>query len=162
MPALTHSLWVGFPTSWWHCLAVAHGCLPPPCSPWLWVVFFFGKHVPRTPKTFLLLFTCCMSPISMLRYAQKRCILISRPCRTTRSLFAFTEGHKLPVTWQPLFICCAQVYVYIYIAHSPSKQMPTAASSRAAPRSTQPPTAWLEQFVQMKHHRFSLLKQVLN
>lgn len=43
-------------------------------------------------RTFLFLFACCMSPISTLRYAWKRCILISRPCRTTRSLLVCFYG----------------------------------------------------------------------
>lgn len=173
MPALTRSLWVGFPTLSWHCLAVARGCLPPPSSPWLRgglvLVFFFWKACRKDPKDL-------SPPLRMLHVTHQYAEI-----RSEKTYFDFTpmqnhEEFACLLLWRAisrllpgsLFLCPAQgggacVWIYIYIKKIYHQtQMSIVASSRAASRSIQPPTAGLEQFVHMKHYSFPLLQQVKN
>lgn len=161
MPALTRSLWAGFPTSRWHCLAVLSGRLPPPFTLFFFLFFLFGKHTAKTPETFILLFMCCTSPapISAPRHTWKRLFWISHACTTTgRSLVCFYGG-----PWAAWYLPAPFYAPHSGIYHLPPKHkrqqwlLPALQSGAIHAQA-----AGLEQFVQVTHYSFLLSTNVQN
>lgn len=114
MPALTRSLWAGFPTSRWHCLAVLSGRLPPPFTLFFFF-FFFLESILRRPRRPLSSSSCVAH--HQLPSAHQDTLgkgyfeFLMRAQPRGGRLFAFMEGHELPDTCQPLFTPHTQVSI---------------------------------------------------